>query len=87
MSKTNGFNGDTVGTSTGERSILRAPNPAEKSIDQRASLAPGERELLNEVEQAVRAIHYGSIVLTIHEGRLVEISKTIRLRNPPVRSE
>ena len=54
----------------------------------RSDFAESERELLGEVARAVRSIKYGSIVLTIHEGRLVEISKTIRLRkNLPGRKE
>jgi hypothetical protein len=39
-----------------------------------------ERELFREVVQAVRTIRYGSIVLTIHDGQLVEVSKNIRIR-------
>jgi hypothetical protein len=39
-----------------------------------------ERELFREVVQALRTIRYGSIVLTIHDGQLVEISKNIRIR-------
>jgi len=87
MTKSNGFNGDRAVTSTGERAIVRTQNLVEKGIDHRASLSSSERELLNEVELAVRSINYGSIVLTIHEGRLIEISKTIRLRNQPTRGE
>ena len=43
-------------------------------------LQPGEKELLQELVQAIRTIRYGSIVLVMHEGRLVEVSKTVRIR-------
>ncbi len=39
-----------------------------------------ERELLKEVVIAIKGIRYGSVVLTIHDGRLVEVSKTERIR-------
>jgi hypothetical protein len=39
-----------------------------------------ERELLKELAVAIREIRYGSVVLTIHDGRLVEVSKTERIR-------
>ena len=44
------------------------------------ALLPHEKELLREVMQGLRAIRYGSIVLTVHEGRIVEIEKTVRIR-------
>jgi hypothetical protein len=44
-----------------------------------------DTELLEELVQAIRSIAYGSIVLTIHEGRLVEISKTERVRKGTTR--
>jgi len=39
-----------------------------------------EAELFKELTQAIQSISYGSILLTIHEGRLVEITKTERIR-------
>jgi hypothetical protein len=39
-----------------------------------------ERDLLKELAVAIRGIRYGSVVLTIHDGRLVEVSKTERIR-------
>jgi hypothetical protein len=39
-----------------------------------------ERNLLKELAVAIRGIRYGSVVLTIHDGRLVEVSKTERIR-------
>ncbi len=44
------------------------------------TLPEQDAEFLNELIHAIRSISYGSIVLTIHEGRLVEISKTERVR-------
>ena len=47
-------------------------------------LSAEERELVREIVRAVRSIRFGSIALTIHEGNLVEIQKTekIRRKNP-----
>ncbi len=39
-----------------------------------------ERALVRELILAVRSIPYGTIVLTMHDSRLVEISKTVKLR-------
>ena len=39
-----------------------------------------ERDLLKELAVAIRGIRYGSVVLTIHDGRLVEVSKPERIR-------
>ena len=44
------------------------------------ALTPGEKELLRELIQSLRTIRYGSIVLVIHDGRLVEVNKTVRIR-------
>jgi hypothetical protein len=48
------------------------------------SLSGEERELLYEVVRALRSIRFGSVGLTIHEGKLVEIQKIekIRRRSP-----
>jgi hypothetical protein len=43
-----------------------------------------ERELLREIAIALRAIRYGSVVLTIHDGRIVELNKTERIRKASV---
>jgi hypothetical protein len=44
------------------------------------NLSEEERELLNELVRGLRAIRYGSISLTVHDGRLVEIHKTEKIR-------
>jgi hypothetical protein len=43
-------------------------------------LTAGEAELLREVALALRTIRYGSVVLTVHDGRIVELNKTERIR-------
>jgi hypothetical protein len=47
---------------------------------QAESLSSEERELLSEVVRAVRSIRFGSVGLTIHEGKLVEIQKIEKIR-------
>jgi hypothetical protein len=44
-----------------------------------------EQELLGEIIRALRSIRYGSIVLTVHEGKLVELQKTERIRSAGVK--
>ena len=39
-----------------------------------------ERELLQEIVRALRVIRYGSVVLTVHDGNVVEIQKIERIR-------
>ena len=51
--------------------------------DSERELSVSERELLKELTLAVRAIRYGSVVLTIHDGRIIEMSKTERVRKAP----
>lgn len=48
------------------------------------SLSDAERELLRQLINALRSLQYGSVILTVHDGQLVEIQKTekIRMRNP-----
>jgi hypothetical protein len=64
------------------------PGPREKekqmsiatSPDWQQDLSTSERELLREVALALRGIRYGSVVLTVHDGRIVELNKTERIR-------
>ena len=44
------------------------------------SLSSEERELLTEVVRALRSIRFGSVALTIHEGKLVEVQKVEKIR-------
>ncbi len=53
---------------------------ATPALDSERELSPGERELLRELLSAVRTIRYGSVVVTIHDGRIVEVNKTERIR-------
>jgi hypothetical protein len=39
-----------------------------------------ERELLREVALPLRGLRYGSVVLQVYEGRIVELNKTERIR-------
>jgi hypothetical protein len=48
--------------------------------DWHKDLTTGEAELLHEVALALRTIRYGSVVLTVHDGRIVELNKTERIR-------
>ena len=47
------------------------------------TLSPTEQALVVEILHAVRTIRYGSMSLTFHEGRVVEINKTKRIRLTP----
>ena len=40
-------------------------------------------DTVRELVHGLRTIRYGSIVLTLHEGQLVEITKTVRIRPLP----
>jgi len=48
--------------------------------DWEQGLSTAERDLLREVVLALRSIRYGSLVLTVHDGRIVELNKTERIR-------
>jgi hypothetical protein len=43
-------------------------------------LSREERELIQDLLEALRTIRYGSIVLTIHDSKLIEIQKTEKIR-------
>jgi hypothetical protein len=47
------------------------------------NLSEQERGLLDEVVRGLRTIRYGSISLTVHDGRVVEINKTGKIRGKP----
>ena len=44
------------------------------------ALTSNESQILRELAQGIRSIGYGSIVLVVHAGRLVEVAKTVRIR-------
>ena len=45
-----------------------------------SNLSEEERALFHELVRGLRSIRFGSISLTVHEGRLVEIHKTEKIR-------
>jgi hypothetical protein len=70
---------------------MSAANKRESAFDasvsdilgfQEALRLPGG-ELLRELVAALQTIRYGSILLTLHDGRIVEIQKTERIRTRP----
>lgn len=56
---------------------------ATTTLDWERDLSTSERELLRELLSAIRRIRYGSVVMTIHDGRIVEVNKTERIRKSP----
>jgi hypothetical protein len=48
--------------------------------DLEKALSSNESEILRELAEGIREIRYGSIVLVVHDGRLVEVTKTVRIR-------
>ncbi len=48
--------------------------------DLEKGLAAGEIELLRDVVRALRSLRFGSVNLTVHDGRLVEIQKIEKIR-------
>jgi len=52
-------------------------------ISGQLELSTDERQLLAEAPLVLRRIRFGSVVLTVHEGHIVEISKTERIRCSP----
>jgi hypothetical protein len=58
------------------RNLTSSPGAQEPDKD----LSLTERELLQEVLRALRVIRYGSVVLTVHDGNVVEIQKIERIR-------
>ena len=50
------------------------------------ALTQEERELLWQLIEALRSLRYGSLLLTVHDGQLVEIQKTEKIRAKPVQA-
>jgi hypothetical protein len=44
------------------------------------ALTSNGSQILRELAEGIRSIRYGSIVLIVHDGRLVEVTKTVRHR-------
>jgi len=53
---------------------------ATKLVD--AHLSDREVSVLREVARTLREIRYGSVVLTVHNGQMMEIQKTEKIRLP-----
>ena len=51
------------------------------------ALSESERELLRQIVEALRTLRYGSLLLTVHDGQLVEIQKTEKIRRRPAGSK
>ncbi len=47
--------------------------------EQKNGLSPQEEEIL----RAVRGLHYGSVIVTVHEHRIVEVSRQEKIRFQP----
>ena len=45
-----------------------------------AQLSAAEVDLLNELVWSLRTIRYGSVSLTVHDGRVVEIQRVEKIR-------
>ena len=43
-------------------------------------LSETERQVISQLLEALRSLRYGSVVLTVHDGQVVEIEKTERIR-------
>jgi hypothetical protein len=71
-----------VARAAGERSTQPGGKgmSATSITDWQKGLTASEAELLHEVALALRTIRYGSVVLTVHDGRIVELNKTERIR-------
>jgi hypothetical protein len=60
-------------------------HPVTPELD--SDLSIDEREVLQEVLRALRAIRYGSVVLTVHDAKIAEIQKTERIRRGAARKK
>jgi hypothetical protein len=77
---------DGVAKGKGEKAITEpTPDDLTASDLELGKLSTEEHSVFWEIARALRTMRYGSIVLTIHDGHLVELSKTVRLRTKPVK--
>jgi hypothetical protein len=69
------------GTKTQE-SLASSPGIASDSTsaELESALMKSGPEAIRELIHGLQTIRYGSIVLTVHDGRLVEITKTMKVR-------
>jgi len=52
-----------------------------------ADLPAAELDLLREVIRSLRGLRYGTVVLSVHEGRVVEIHRTEKIRREVSRTK
>jgi len=52
----------------------------ENNLVSEIGLSPDEEKLLREAIRSLKSVPYGSIVLVMHDGHLVEVTKTVRIR-------
>jgi len=52
----------------------------EHNLVSEIGLSPDEEKLLREAIRSLKSVPYGSIVLVMHDGHLVEVTKTVRIR-------
>jgi hypothetical protein len=53
---------------------------ASSAAELEAALTESGPEIIRELIHGLKTIRYGSIALTLHDGRLVEINKTVKIR-------
>jgi hypothetical protein len=68
-----------------EASPFLVPHELTASDLELSKLSIEERQVFSEIARALKTMRYGSIVLTVHDGHLVELSKTVRLRTRPAK--
>jgi hypothetical protein len=59
---------------------LESPVSAPPLRELERELSLTEQELLQEILRSLRVIGYGSVVITVHDGHVVEIQRTERIR-------
>ncbi|MGD0963541.1 MAG: DUF2292 domain-containing protein [Candidatus Acidiferrales bacterium] len=72
----------TKNDTTIQESLAQSPRIASdsSSAELEAALMKSGPEAIRELIHGLQTIRYGSIVLTVHDGRLVEITKTMKVR-------
>jgi hypothetical protein len=67
---------------TNDHGVLKVESlaslPASRELE--TDLSVNEQELLQEILRSLRVIRYGSVVITVHDGHVVEIQRTERIR-------
>jgi hypothetical protein len=77
---------DGVAKGKGEKATSEpVPHDLIAGVLELEKLSIEERLVFSEIARALKAMRYGSILLTVHDGHLVELSKTVRLRTKPLK--